>query len=329
MPRNYQTVSDGVRQTIIKSVIEEGKPQIMVSRTLNVKKSTINRIIKKYREDGVTVACKKGGNRPTLLDDEMKKRIIETINDDCTISVDGIIKKLNLEVHSTTVWRWLKKINYSWKLIRPFPVKRNDPDVKSQRKSYCEWYQTVDPLRKNIDIIYIGESSFNLHMMRVHDRRKKEITTNSILPINRGYSITMFLALNCNNIINAEALLTPSVNSQIFKEFMTKLLTLLEREREYIVVMGNVSFCQSDDEFYESYPYKIMWLPRYSPFLDPCEECFSELKSIIRRDGPLQGSKDLISRMVEACKALTPKNLAVHINYPEQFLQQCVNEEDI
>ncbi|KII69905.1 hypothetical protein RF11_15685 [Thelohanellus kitauei] len=129
----------------------------------------------------------------------------------------------------------------------------------------------------------------------------------------------MILSINCRNIISSEAIISTGDNSVIFKEFLNRLATILGHEGHYTIVMDNVRFHHSDPDFYDSYPYQIKWLPRYSPFLNPCEECFSQIKSIVRRDGALQGTNDLISRMTEACGRVTQESLANYINHRQQF----------
>ncbi|KII70542.1 hypothetical protein RF11_14860 [Thelohanellus kitauei] len=112
----------------------------------------------------------------------MKIKLVETINDDSTICIDDIIEKLHLSVDTSTVLRWLQKINHTWKLTRLIPFKRNDSDVKVERKSYCEWYQTINPFQRYMNIIYLDESPFNLQMIQTNAWWKKGKTTNPVLP---------------------------------------------------------------------------------------------------------------------------------------------------
>ncbi|KII60685.1 hypothetical protein RF11_11781 [Thelohanellus kitauei] len=71
--------------------------------------------------------------------------------------------------------------------------------------------------------------------------------------------------------------------------------------------MDNVRFHHSNPEFYE-YPYEIKYLPRYSPFLNPCEEAFSLIKNQVRRDSRPTGANDLIRRMRSACATANVQN---------------------
>ena len=104
----------------------------------------------------------------------------------------------------------------------------------------------------------------------------------------------MILAINCINIISSEAIIGRGVNGDIFKSFLRNLVNILGSESEYTIVMDNVRFHHVCDEFADNYSYNIKFLPRYSPFLNPCEEVFSKLKNCIRREGRMNGRDDLL-----------------------------------
>lgn len=53
--------------------------------------------------------------------------------------------------------------------------------------------------------------------------------------------------------------------------------------------------------------YKPLFMPPYSPFLNPIEECWSKIKSGIRRN-PLKKDDELTPRIAEACNTVTTKD---------------------
>ncbi|KII66349.1 hypothetical protein RF11_14241 [Thelohanellus kitauei] len=163
-------------------------------------------------------------------------------------------------------------------MTRPVAVLRNDPTVKSERKSFVEWYQSMTPQYQRNNIIYKDESPFNLQMFRSHGWALVGETPNPVIPTSRGPNVSMILALNSVNIIHCEAIVRRGVNSSIFNEFLKKIRETLGTEQIYTIVMDNVRFHHSNPEFYDDYPYEIKYLPRYSPFLNPCEEAFSLIK---------------------------------------------------
>ncbi|ORE02425.1 hypothetical protein BCV72DRAFT_188599, partial [Rhizopus microsporus var. microsporus] len=49
--------------------------------------------------------------------------------------------------------------------------------------------------------------------------------------------------------------------------------------------------------------YKPLFMPPYSPFLNPIEECWAKIKNNIKRN-PLDTNSKLTPRIVEACQSV-------------------------
>ncbi|KII64270.1 hypothetical protein RF11_10938 [Thelohanellus kitauei] len=73
-----------MRSLIFKFVYEDFKPQREVARTLNIPKSTVDSIIKKFEETEQVSASTRGGARNTITTQHIKDRIIDLMNDDLT-----------------------------------------------------------------------------------------------------------------------------------------------------------------------------------------------------------------------------------------------------
>ena len=139
----------------------------------------------------------------------------------------------------------------------------------------------------------------------------------------------MILAINANNVVLSEAIVGTGVNGQVFKEFLINLINILGTDEEYTLLMDNVRFHHVNKEFAEAYPYNLVYLPPYSPFLNPCEETFSKIKNRIRRDGRINGTNDLISRMETAVNSITADDLNGFISHSESFFNSCLERRDI
>ena len=264
-------------EMVIDAIFFKGKSQAQAARDLNIPKSTVNNIVKAYNQNERTSKLKKGGSRNTTLTDNLKERLLKLIDDDCTITLQSMIEKLNLSVHRSTVWRWLKALNISFKMTRSIPEKRNCSEVKLERICYADWYQAIHMDLRYKNLVFIDESPFSLHMLRSHGRSLVGTTPNPVVENSRGRNVTMILAISAISVVSCEAVLG-GVNHVIFQDFLTKLKDILG-DGEYIILMDNVKFHHSNKEFYDDYPYEIHYLPRYSPFLNPCEEVFSQIKS--------------------------------------------------
>ena len=319
--------SNEKRALVIDSVIHKGKSQAETARNLSVPKSTVSDIIKAYHDEGRSSKASKGGSKTQILSDVVKGEILQLINDDCTITLQSIVEKLNLAVHRSTLWRWLKALNITFKMTRSIPKSRNSHDVKVERERYANWYANLPLDTRYKNLVFIDESPFSLHLLRSHGRSLAGTTPNSVVQNSRGRNVTMILAVNALNVISCEAILG-SVNHVIFQEFLNKLKNILG-EGNFIIVMDNVRFHHTNAEFYDNYPYEVHYLPRYSPFLNPCEEVFSQIKSNVRRNGPLLGTNDLLERMELSSQSVTESNLKSYFQHAETFLGSCHTFQDI
>ncbi|KII64240.1 hypothetical protein RF11_02597 [Thelohanellus kitauei] len=206
------------------------------------------------------------------------------------------VEKLGLDVSPSTMWRLLTSLNFTWKITRPVYSRKNDIDVKEERVSYVNWYEIILVNSRNRNLIFIGENPFDLHMIPSHLYEKKGETQNPVLAASKGPNVTVMLAVNGLNIVISEAIMRGEVNAETFKTFI------------FTLIMDDVPFHRSvRDIVPDDYPFDIKYLPKYSPFLNPCEEVFSQIKYGVRRCRNVEGAGDLSQRMRASCSLVTGK----------------------
>ncbi|KAG1249600.1 hypothetical protein G6F68_013235 [Rhizopus microsporus] len=72
--------------------------------------------------------------------------------------------------------------------------------------------------------------------------------------------------------------------------------------------------------------YKPLFMPPYSPFLNPIEECWAKIKSNIKRN-PLDTNSKLTPRIVEACQSVTAEDCMGWIRHAETYWDRCMDKE--
>ncbi|KII73426.1 hypothetical protein RF11_05262 [Thelohanellus kitauei] len=82
--------------------------------------------------------------------------------------------------------------------------------------------------------------------------------------------------------------------------------------------MDNVNFHHSQ-EILSDEDFSFRFLPAYSPFLNPCEEIFSYLKSHVRRDNSPIGTDELIDRMRAAAQEIPNNILSNYYSHCEKW----------
>ena len=113
----------------------------------------------------------------------------------------------------------------------------------------------------------------------------------------------------CDDGILFSRVFQGSTDAAVFEDFIGQLLRHCGRwpEPKSVLVMDNASFHHSDriEEMCIEAGVKLVYLPPYSPDLNPIEEFFSELKAYIRRnfvryeEDPEQGFQTFLERCIE------------------------------
>jgi transposase len=104
------------------------------------------------------------------------------------------------------------------------------------------------------------------------------------VPFNRGNRLTMIGAISFEKV-EAAQYGEWAANGEIFLNFITRCLCPVLRSR-HVVVMDNVAFHQvrGIKEAIESTGARLVYLPPYSPDLNPIEQMWGKIKNCLRKE---------------------------------------------
>lgn len=115
-----------------------------------------------------------------------------------------------------------------------------------------------------------------------------------------------------------------------YQEFVLQLLDEMDKHdmKGYNLVMDNTPIHKAGvlQEIVEERGYKCVYLPPYSPFLNPIEECWSKIKTAYCND--VHDENDSVSKRVydAACK-VTKEDLIGWIQHSLTFFPRCLAKE--
>ncbi|KAG0436621.1 hypothetical protein DMUE_4127 [Dictyocoela muelleri] len=121
-------------------------------------------------------------------------------------------------------------------------------------------------------------------------------------------------------------------NPLSFEFFLIELFDILRaiNVENAVFVMDNVSFHKSSliTNLVEYTQHSILYLPPYSPFLNPIENLFSQWKDLVRRSNCNSESElfDRISGSLNEIGSVQCQNYYLHML---KFLPRCSNKEII
>lgn len=130
---------------------------------------------------------------------------------------------------------------------------------------------------------FLDEAGSNLAMTRLYGRAAKGERVIEAVPQNYGENITMLAALSVSGI-QAPMTINGAVDGIVFKVYVEKVLapTLTVGD---VVIMDNLSAHKvaGVKELIEARGAKLIYLPPYSPDLNPIEKCWSKIKTYLRK----------------------------------------------
>ena len=194
--------------------------------------------------------------------------------------------------------------------------------------------------------VYLDETGFNLYTRRAYGRAPVGERVNRIVGSQRGRNITFLVAVTPDvGVLHYESF-ERGVTRDDVAMFLTTLSTILDDEPATLILDNAPSH---RDLQAPSPRHPLQFLPPYSPFLNPIENCFSVLKSsakqrlahiqdqtddraLARRNGMglMEWRNHLLIR--EVCGAMvnvTPDVVAANFRHADSFLVRCAREEPI
>jgi len=129
-------------------------------------------------------------------------------------------------------------------------------------------------------------------------------------PKGKKERVSLIAASSLDGSMTEQALVvTDTVNQNAFLSFLaTTLLPTLPQGS--VIIMDNWSVHHGDEvrELALAYGCELLYLPTYSPDLNPIEHLFAKIKAFIKRLRPATTDK-LIQAFCAALKTVTPENV--------------------
>jgi transposase len=145
-----------------------------------------------------------------------------------------------------------------------------------------EWREAQPGLAIS-QLVFIDETWATTTMTRLRGRSKIGQRLIGKTPHGHWKTTTFVAALRCDGV-TAPFVIDKAMNGDIFLAYVRTFLLPTLRKGD-IVIMDNLSAHKVDGvtEAIESVDARVMFLPPYSPDLNPIEMLFSKLKALLRK----------------------------------------------
>ena len=159
------------------------------------------------------------------------------------------------------------------------PVEQDRPDIARRRERWKRYQKSIDPAR----LVFIDETWAKTNMIRTHGRCPRGERLRAKAPHGHWKTLTFLAALRCDRI-EAPCVFDGPINGISFAAYVEQFLvpTLAPGD---IVVLDNLGSHKGHAvrKALRAAGAKLFFLPPYSPDLNPIEQLFSKLKSLLRK----------------------------------------------
>jgi transposase len=156
---------------------------------------------------------------------------------------------------------------------------RDTPRVKRARSSYRRRIFELVMER----FLFIDESGVNLTLTRLYGRGEPGKRVHETVPQNYGENISMLAALGVKGL-RAPMTVNGAVDGDVFRAYVRKVLGPVVRKGD-VVLMDNLQAHKVSgiEEMIRERGARLEYLPPYSPDLNPIEQCWSKIKTFLRK----------------------------------------------
>jgi len=158
-------------------------------------------------------------------------------------------------------------------------------------------------------LVFVDESGTHISMDRLRSRAPKGVRAYGRVPKNRGKNLTLIASMSLDGM-GESMCVEGATDARAFEAYVEHFLAPSLREGQ-VVVMDNLGAHrpQKVRELIEARGAELVFVPSYSPDLNPIEQAFSKIKNILRKLSA-RTHEALLEAMEEALCKVTPADAA-------------------
>lgn len=292
-------------------------------------------IVSNYNTKGQINAIKRGGDHSSKLSIEQKILIKSWVDEDATITLKELSNKLNiscgLNVSTSTINRCLNNFHYTLKNLTLVPVRRNTPSTIEHRFTYAQNFNTKLLEIDDKNLIFIDEVGFSVVCRTKYGRSL--IGSSAYIRVGgvKSRNISVIAAMNKYGMVSYKINHRP-VNGEDFKQYLIELLNLCNSTGIdnpcFILDNARIHHYHGLKHLIEELGLTLLYLPPYSPFLNPIENCFSKWKNyVIRRQS--RNEEELFNYINSGFEMITSSDCTGYFQKMLRYIVKCLNRNEI
>lgn len=160
-----------------------------------------------------------------------------------------------------------------------YAVERDSARVQLRRREYQAEVATVDLTKCR----FLDETGSHLAMTRRYGRNEKGQRVRETVPSDYGHNVSLLASLSYTGV-SAPMMIAGAVDGLVFTAYVAEVLCPTLQAGD-LVVMDNLSVhkVKGIQALIEASGAQLLYLPPYSPDLNPIEKCWSKIKTALRQ----------------------------------------------
>jgi transposase len=275
MPKPY---SVDLRARVIEEV-ETGASRREAAERYGISPSVVVIWVQRFEETGSVAAKPSGGSISPL--EQHAEFLLGLIANQPDLTLDEIVaamRKRRIAGSRSAVWRLFARRNISFKKTL-YAAEQKRADVARARRRWMREQGLFDPAR----LVFIDETCTNTAMVRLRGRAPRGERLVGYAPHGHWRTITFVGGLRQRGM-TAPFVLEGAINGPMFLAYVKQCLVPTLKRGE-IVLMDHlpVHKVAGVAEAIKAAGATLIYLPKYSPDLNPIELAFSKLKAHLRK----------------------------------------------
>jgi transposase len=309
MPKPY---SMDLRERVIES-IATGASRREAAELHGLSPSVVVIWVQRWNATG-SIAAKPSGGSVSPLEDHAEF-LLGLVTEQPDLTLDEVVAamaKVKIAGSRTAVWRFYERHGFTFKKTL-YAVEQRRAEVARARRRWIREQGMLDPAR----LVFIDETCTSTATVRLRGRSLRSKRLVGYAPHGHRKTMTFVAGLRLRGM-TAPFVLDGAMNGPMFLAYLNQCLVPTQKRGD-IVVMDNlpVHKVAGVREAIEAAGAQLLYLPPYSPDLNPIEMAFSKLKALLRKaaERTIPGLLRRIGRLVKAFSPKECRNFLRHAGY--------------
>lgn len=259
----------------VLAAYDRGMKTKQIADLFLVSSSWARRVKQRRRESGETAPRPRGGATVIKIDIARLAELVRQRPDATTRELHRI---LGADCCESAVGLALKRLGLSYKKKTIHAAEQDRPDVARRRAAWKRIQPRINAQR----LIFIDETWTKTNMTRLRGRAPRGERLIDKTPHGHWKTTTLIAALGISGM-RCSTVVDGAVNGDIFEAFVEQVL-VPDLRPDDVVIMDNLSSHkrQRIRELIEDADAHLVFLPAYSPDLNPIELIFAKVKQLLR-----------------------------------------------